>query len=186
MRRARLLALLTVALAACASEVDVPSSNSTTSTSGAGGAGGSGGSGGAGGVGGSGTLCPLPPLICEECDSSGYTCHPDAACTSHCGGMVCATCAGAPSGTTVIDGCVCACDAPTNEYRCELMPGCCNEDVDCGDFVYMPCVNHVCKDAVVGGCWKDVECPGGKCVGAFVCSCGAACESPDVPGTCQP
>ena len=64
--------------------------------------------------------------------------------------------------------------------------GCCKTDYDCGDFVYTPCVNNVCKQPVPGKCWKDTECPKGKkCVGAFVCGCLALCAAPDTPGTCK-
>lgn len=66
-------------------------------------------------------------------------------------------------------------------------PECCANDDQCelGD----ACVEGVCKsfgDLAVGQCWVDKHCPGGLCVGASVCPCGAACASVDVPGSCQP
>jgi len=137
------------------------------------------------------TTCPPgtcwgPPLPCEVCDD-GWACKPDPVCTSGCYAMACATCEGAPGGTTVFGGCACACDEASNEYRCNLVPSCCNEDMQCGDESYVPCVEHVCKQPVPGGCWKDEECGMEMiCAGAFVCPCGSDCDAPDVPGTCVP
>ncbi|UQA55828.1 hypothetical protein [Polyangium aurulentum] len=213
MTHGRLLALLLVALAAaCASNVEVPSNSAASS--GAGGAGG--GCAGDPPIcpPGCGTdvfdepqctagewVCPNdpvdpsnchsdtcwePPLPCEVCDGGGPACKPDAACTSGCYALSCATCEGAPGGTTVFGGCACACDEASNEYRCNLVPSCCNEDMQCGDESYVPCVEHVCKQPVAGGCWKDEECGMEMiCVGAFVCPCGSDCDAPDVPGTCE-
>jgi hypothetical protein len=57
--------------------------------------------------------------------------------------------------------------------------------MDCGDIVYVPCVNGVCKNTVKGQCWKDEECPADlKCIGAQVCPCNALCALPDQPGKC--
>lgn len=94
-----------------------------------------------------------------------------------------------------IGACVCPCG-----YECDCggqlgkcieplpppEPGCCQEDWDCGDIVYVPCVNGVCKQHVPSKCWNDAECGfDGKCVGAFVCPCAADCAAEDKPGTCQ-
>lgn len=66
-------------------------------------------------------------------------------------------------------------------------PGCCTQDLDCGDFAYVPCVNGVCKQPLPGTCWKDAQCgPDATCVGASVCPCNADCDAPDAPGTCKP
>jgi hypothetical protein len=65
-------------------------------------------------------------------------------------------------------------------------PYCCTTDFDCGDFMYVPCVSGVCKQPVVGACWKSDECPAGQtCVGASVCPCGALCGAIDQPGKCM-
>ncbi|MFT3767314.1 MAG: hypothetical protein QM820_17585 [Minicystis sp.] len=62
---------------------------------------------------------------------------------------------------------------------------CCTDDIQCGDFVFVPCVNNVCKQPVPNGCWSDAECSGLGCVGAFVCPCGDFCDQPDQPGFCE-
>jgi hypothetical protein len=112
---------------------------------------------------------------------------PEAACVGSCNSFVCATCNGAPPGETYLGGCVCSCKNDGNEYGCELMAGCCNQNIDCGDEVFVPCVENVCKQPVPGGCWSDAECgPGMKCEGEMVCPCTYDCEVPDEPGTCVP
>ncbi len=66
-----------------------------------------------------------------------------------------------------------------------LPPACCQKDLDCGDFDYVPCVKGECKEVVSGHCWTSAECGGGtSCIGAFVCGCAADCDQPDAPGTC--
>lgn len=67
-----------------------------------------------------------------------------------------------------------------------LLPGCCEKNSDCGDLLYEPCANGVCKNTVPGRCWTNAECPSGdSCIGASVCGCGALCKKGDEPGTCQ-
>jgi hypothetical protein len=64
-------------------------------------------------------------------------------------------------------------------------PGCCTMDMECGDLVPAECVNGVCVTPLLGQCWRDADCDGGKvCQGASVCPCGAACDEPDSPGKC--
>lgn len=64
---------------------------------------------------------------------------------------------------------------------------CCQKDLDCGDIVYVPCVNGMCKTTVPDRCWTNAECTNGaSCVGVFVCQCGRLCDQGDAPGTCQP
>jgi hypothetical protein len=129
--------------------------------------------------------CWGPPLPCEVCDN-GFKCAPTEACVGSCSSFVCATCDGAPAGTTFVGACSCSCDS-AGQYGCSLLPGCCTQDIDCGDKTLFPCVNHVCKQPVPGACWADIECGSGmKCDGAIVCSCMAACEVPDSPGKCVP
>jgi hypothetical protein len=124
------------------------------------------------------------PLPCEICGDSGWECAPTEACVGSCGGLACAACTGAPD-AIVVGACQCACDENA-QYTCQLAAGCCNVDFDCGDLAYVPCVNNVCKPTVAGGCWSDAECGDGEsCVGATVCPCGARCDGPDAPGTCQ-
>lgn len=127
--------------------------------------------------------CWGPPLPCEECNG-GWTCVANKECAGSCGGIVCATCEGAPAGTTVIGACACSCNG--SSYSCAPLLGCCNQDFDCGDETLTPCVNNVCKTPVMGGCWSDVECGGMKCQGAIVCPCGSDCKVPDSPGMCVP
>jgi hypothetical protein len=68
-----------------------------------------------------------------------------------------------------------------------LASRCCQKDLDCGDLLYEPCVNGVCKSTVVGRCWTNSECPNGaSCVGASVCGCGLRCDQGDTPGKCAP
>jgi len=128
--------------------------------------------------------CWGPPLPCEVC-MGGWACAPEAACIGSCSAFVCATCEGTAPGTTQIGACQCSCN--NNEYGCTLAPGCCHQDVDCGDKQLFPCVNNVCKQPVTGACWADIECGAGmKCQGAIVCPCGAFCDAPDTPGMCVP
>lgn len=128
--------------------------------------------------------CWGPPLPCEVC-TNGWACDPNVACIGSCESFVCATCEGAPSGTALIGACNCACSGAG--YGCSLIPGCCTKDIDCGDKQLFPCVNNVCKEPVMGGCWADSECgPGMKCEGASVCPCAHDCFGPDIPGVCVP
>ena len=130
--------------------------------------------------------CPGPPLPCEIC-FNGLSCVPNEGCIGSCESLVCGTCNSAPSGTLSIGACTCSCDATGNQYGCTLTPGCCNQDMDCGDEAFFPCVNHVCKQPVFDACWVDAECgPGMKCEGANVCPCHTDCDAPDMPGMCVP
>ena len=127
--------------------------------------------------------CWGAPLACEVC-GNGWECEPDPACIGHCESMVCAQCPADP-GPTIVAGCECACDAG-GTYGCEIAPGCCMQDIDCGDEIYVPCVANMCKQPVPDGCWKDEECPPGTtCQGADVCPCGYDCGMEDTPGTCS-
>jgi len=129
--------------------------------------------------------CWGPPFTCEVCDN-GWKCAPDQGCIGSCESFVCATCDGAPEGHAYIGACDCSCNNGS-EYGCTLVPGCCNQDIDCGDKTWFPCVEHVCKQPVPGQCWVDAECgPGMKCQGASVCPCNFDCNGPDSPGTCVP
>jgi len=129
--------------------------------------------------------CWGAPLPCEVCGPSGWGCELTPACTSSCGGLVCAECP-ADGGGYYDGGCACQCDA-AGQTSCALAPGCCQEDIDCGDLVYTPCVNNVCKEPVPGKCWSDAECLNGTvCVGASVCPCFVDCDGLDVPGDCVP
>lgn len=132
--------------------------------------------------------CPGDPAQCEECAGDQWMCFPSDACipatAQGCPAVVCTTCEGAPS-SVLVGGCECSCDGATQTFGCTLAAGCCNVDFDCGDAVYVPCVEHVCKTPVAGGCWTDAECPSGTCVGASVCPCGFDCDGADTPGTCM-
>jgi hypothetical protein len=62
---------------------------------------------------------------------------------------------------------------------------CCTVDWQCGDEIFVPCVNGVCKPPIPDACWSDEECNGLACVDAFVCPCDADCTQPDHPGFCE-
>jgi hypothetical protein len=130
--------------------------------------------------------CIGAPLACEIC-LDDWVCKPEAACIGACEAIVCGTCNGAPAGMQQIGACSCACDDTGNQYGCTKVPGCCIQDIDCGDEVFVPCVNNVCKTPVPGKCWSDVECgPNMKCEGEGVCPCNYDCFLPDEPGMCVP
>jgi hypothetical protein len=122
------------------------------------------------------------PLPCEVCGPSGWECAPEPVCIGSCGGLLCAECP-ADGGPAVVGGCACACDS-SGVFSCDLAPGCCNADADCGGAAV--CVASVCKAASPEGCWSDAQCPPGlTCEGESVCSCGVVCGGPDAPGKCQ-
>lgn len=123
------------------------------------------------------------PLPCEVCGPEGRACEPTPTCVAGCaGGAVCLVCPPG-GGITIIGACACQCNAGT--YQCSPAPDCCEQDIDCGDEQYVPCVNQVCKQPVAGQCWSDAECPvGSVCAGAEVCPCGQDCTVEDQPGDC--
>lgn len=122
---------------------------------------------------------------CDTCNPPAFNCAPTSACLSTCPEIACESC---PPVGTVFDappGCACDCNA-TGQLACKQVANCCVTDMDCGDFVFVPCVEGVCKTPVGGGqCWSDAECPSGSCLGAFVCPCGFDCNQPDKPGFCE-
>lgn len=129
---------------------------------------------------------PLPP--CMQCtDTGNLVCNPDL-CIAQCPEIMCLECP-PDLGPIITDTCECACDAATNQFKCapKPQPQCCMVDLDCGDFVYSPCVNGVCKPGPEAGtCWKNQDCPDGQaCTGVVVCPCGAVCDQPDKPGVCE-
>jgi hypothetical protein len=80
---------------------------------------------------------------------------------------------------------------------CTAQAGCCAVDHDCSSG--QECVggttcsagaaaSGVCasKPSQAGRCWRDDDCSGsaGRCVGAQICPCQAACLVADSPGTC--
>lgn len=125
------------------------------------------------------------PLSCEICEPSGWECEPTIDCVGGCDGLVCAVCPD-DADAMLLGACWCECD-DAGMFSCELHAGCCNDDLDCGDETYAPCVENVCKVPVLDACWKDSECATGYvCEGAVVCPCGYDCDAPDEPGTCVP
>ena len=176
-----------LAVAACGGSV------SKDGAGGAGGAGGSSGSGGSSGAGGN-TLCCSTKYDCYE--PGGPDDGPPQ--PINCVSGVCL--AMPPSDRCWIDSdcqfglctgaSVCACGLDCHqedELGWCMAPtgGCCQQDFDCGDESYTPCVDGVCKVPVLDACWSDAECPKGKsCAGASVCPCLAMCESEDKPGAC--
>jgi hypothetical protein len=130
--------------------------------------------------------CFGPPPKCSVCNGGAFMCAPQT-CIDECPDIMCYGCP--PGGEPLeTDTCACACDASTNTYGCapKPQPDCCVEDIQCGDVVYVPCVNGVCKPQVDGGgCWVDAQCtPGMFCDGAQVCPCGEDCDVEDKPGKC--
>lgn len=138
--------------------------------------------------------CWGSPLPCEVCTDDGWACEPTVECVvsnanpgefSDCADLACATCVGAPA-SVIVGGCACACD-DLGQYSCAMAPGCCNTDLDCGDFVYAPCVNGVCKMAPpTGKCWSNADCVsmGMVCAAPSVCPCGEDCPGTDQLGDC--
>jgi hypothetical protein len=196
MKRALLLGLSTLAFAGCGGSV--------TGDPASGGSGGSGASGGGSGSGGSSGSAGADggPVCCTtkyECWSgSGEDDGPPApvecvegVCKPALGLGQCWQDSGCQYGKCV-GAFVCPCGMDCHEEdhpgSCAAPPvgPCCTNDMACGDYAYVPCVNGVCKQLVAGGCWKDDECPDGtKCVGASVCPCTAMCATEDQPGKCQ-
>jgi hypothetical protein len=71
---------------------------------------------------------------------------------------------------------------------------CCHTDADCTDGARChdePCATGMSGTCVAptalsaGQCWDALDCPGGTCVGASICPCGARCFAADMPGTCM-
>lgn len=132
--------------------------------------------------------CPGPLPACMQCTDTGeLVCNPDL-CIAQCPAIMCPVCP-PDLGPIATDTCACACDPATNQYVCNPKPApvCCVTDMDCGDFVYSPCVEGVCKPTPLPGtCWKNQDCPMGQgCAGVFVCPCGSDCDQPDKPGFCE-
>jgi len=140
--------------------------------------------------------CWGPPLECEVCTDDGWACELVIDCVvstggpgelSVCNALPCAICDGAPS-STIVGGCACSCD-DVGQVGCQMAPGCCNVAEDCGDFVYAPCVNNVCKNAAPPGkCWSNEDClaMGMVCATSAVCPCGETCPQQDQLGDCVP
>ena len=83
--------------------------------------------------------------------------------------------------------CPCGADCMADQLGSCMAPTdyCCKTDNDCGDYAYSPCVSGVCKQPVIGHCWKTEECPAGqKCVGVSVCPCPYECGMLESPGQC--
>ncbi|NUQ75155.1 MAG: hypothetical protein HUU21_16520 [Polyangiaceae bacterium] len=131
--------------------------------------------------------CVGKPPPCHECQMGAWTCSPSL-CIDACPEIMCASC-GPNSAPIATPTCSCVCN-DAGQFVCKKKPpnpGCCMVDNDCGDFVYVPCVNGVCKSDPLpdGACWADGQCSGGAfCVGEFVCPCGSDCDMADTPGKC--
>jgi uncharacterized protein YceK len=123
---------------------------------------------------------------CDVCNAPIFDCQPTTACLSTCPEVACESCPLVGMAFDAPPGCFCECNAK-GELACTKVADCCATDMDCGDLVFAPCVEGVCKQAIGGGqCWSDAECPAGtSCVGAFVCPCGYDCDQEDHPGSCE-
>lgn len=199
---------------ACGGSVSKDGLNGGSSGSGAGGSGGVVSTGGTGAVSGGAGVSGTGAVAGGGTGGGTFCCQSDAECnpetdfwTNECVEGLCLPIPSAETcwdqsdcapGTQCMGACVCPCgfecDCGGQLGKCMSPeppppppePGCCKEDWDCGDFVYVPCVNGVCKQTVPNQCWTDAECQSGQaCAGAFVCPCAADCAGPDTPGTCQ-
>lgn len=130
-------------------------------------------------------VCEGDSGACDTCYAPFWQCEPTDVCLAGCPEIACLDCTGAGSYTPP-PGCSCQCD-PEGRLACAKTPGCCKTSEDCGDLIFTPCVNGVCKTPVGNGqCWVSEECTSGtSCVGASVCPCGASCTDPDTPGFCE-
>ena len=131
--------------------------------------------------------CVGKPPPCHECNMGSWACSPSL-CIDACPEIMCAAC-GPNSEPVQTDTCSCICNGD-GQFVCKKTPPgstCCSIDIDCGDRVYAPCVNGVCKQPQPpdGSCWADGHCPSGDtCQGEFVCPCGSDCDTDDKPGVC--
>lgn len=129
--------------------------------------------------------CPDFVRPCEHCKvgdgKAELVCDPSADCLAECPEIACSDCS---SGPITVKGCSCSCN-DAGQLKCSPQI-CCMEDFDCGDETYAPCVNGVCKQPVLDGCWKSSECgPNTSCIEVFVCPCGEDCDVEDKPGFCE-
>lgn len=126
--------------------------------------------------------CPGALAACDVCAADGSVqCDVSKDCLANCPAVACSSCT---SGGLTVNGCSCSCSSD-GQLKCATQT-CCMSDIDCGDKVYFPCVNGVCKQPVLDGCWSTSECgPGTSCIDAFVCPCGESCDTEDVPGYCE-
>jgi hypothetical protein len=132
-----------------------------------------------------GNACGGPPAgACDVCDQGQWFCKPDVNCLSACPAIACGSCNGVGVASPECD---CEC-APNGTLVCtKTAPACCTADFQCGDEIFVPCVNGVCKPVVPNGCWSDEQCDNGLfCLGVSVCPCGQVCDEPDHPGVCAP
>ena len=110
-------------------------------------------------------------------------------------------CAQKPFACLAVYNPVCGCDGNSYGNDCEAHSngqnwgskgkcgagggdGCCKENAGCKTGL---CVGGMCKDPnelKPGLCWSGEQCKSGKCVGASICPCGAACFAADSPGKC--
>ena len=150
-----------------------------------------------------GECLPLPGGCCKadaDCDP-GYVCAKGPAATEG----VCEQAAPAGrcwrdldclAGQTCEGEKACPCDAdcsePDRAGTCFFLPGCCLEEVDCGegDWTCVPQGDAgVCKAPVgpsTDDCWWMGDCgPDEACFGATLCPCNADCNSVDQPGKCK-
>jgi len=125
-----------------------------------------------------GMACPAVCVACGVCKAiEEKPCYNDAECAP---GQYCEI----TNDCCPIPGCP-MCDACAACGQCvSKQPGCCAFDKDCG--FGSVCVSGVCEKLPPdGGCWSDAQCPGGKCVGAITCPCGAMCFAASKPGVCE-
>jgi hypothetical protein len=119
-----------------------------------------------------GCAAPCPP----EPPTQGERCDPCA------GGSVCRfdNCPAELTEAVCDDG-----EWTVSELACGG-PGCgCISDRDCPSGAL--CISTICKEPVVGGCWRDDQCePDMFCAGDVTCACNERCAFPDRNGACAP
>lgn len=141
-------------------------------------------------------ICSAPsPCNCNgNTCAAGQLCLPDAnVCTDPLKPGQCFADKDCPNGLACQNAFVCPCNAkcakPTTPGTCGgAGPICTCEGKACGAGQLCVADKKVCVDTgnlPAGQCWTDAQCPGGKCEGANICPCGAACFAADKPGTCD-
>jgi hypothetical protein len=132
-----------------------------------------------------------PTLACETCIGANIVCQPGEACAFE--GAVCASCPEAKKYPIIAGAYQCNCSPGGEDLPprlvCQRFTQCCKPGpvISCGDVVPMECaVDRCVPKPPPGKCWGSLDCFGGDCVGAFLCPCGAQCDSNDRLGKCTP
>lgn len=130
-----------------------------------------------------------------DCGPDGFCQLPGGTCVGF------GLCAKKPFACLAVYNPVCGCDGNSYGNDCEANSngenwgskgkcdggggeGCCKDNSQCKTGL---CAGGMCKDPnelKPGLCWNGEQCKSGKCIGASICPCGAACFAADSPGKC--